>query len=153
GVLTDPAERGGLYSLLAQRRYLTGRYRGAFAMAQRAAAMPLEPAVDFFNTALLTWILSARGEGEIAARELDRLLQRPQIVAYPFLHQGTRLMRARVHALCGDPADALEDAERAEDAFRDHRMPFVREIAGSVIAHAKSRLGDAVTARSWYDEV
>ena len=149
GVLTDPRERGSLYVALAQRRYLTGRYRGAFAMAQRAAAMPLDPTAEWFNTILLAWIHTARGDWEVARRELDRVLARPEIVTHPFLHNVGRLMRARLSAIRGDIAGALEDAERAEEAFGDHRMPFVRELAGVFIAYARSRAGDRAAARGW----
>lgn len=153
GVLTDPAERGGLYAALAQRRFLVGRRRGAFAMAQRAATMPLEPMTDWFNVMLLAWLQSARGEWEVALREIDRVLARPIVATYPFLQHAGRMLRARIQVMGGASDEALADAERAEEAFRDHRMPLIREMAGLVIGYAKSRLGRRDEARRWYEEV
>lgn len=152
GVVTDPAERGALYALLAYRRFLTGRWGGALSMAQRAAEMPLDPAAMWFNVQLLAWLHGARGEPAVAREALDRGLERSAIVAHSFFHSGTLLHRALLRASSGDCAGALHDAERAEQAFREHRLPLVQEFAALAMARAHSGLGDTATARDWYAE-
>ncbi len=152
GVLTDPSERGALYVMLGARRYLNGRFGGALAMARRAAAMPLEASNDWFNAQLLAWLHSARGEWDVALADIERVLERPEVKNQPFLHYGARLQRARIQLFRGELAIALDDAERAEEAFRDHRMPMVREFSALMLASVKSKLGDRSDARRWYDE-
>jgi LuxR family maltose regulon positive regulatory protein len=152
GVVTDRAERGGLYVLLAQRRFLTGRWGGALSMAQRAAEMPLDPAALWFNTQLLAWLRAARGEVEVSIEALDRAIERSSIVAHSFFHCGALLHRALLLASHGDPAGALRDATRVEDTFREHRMPLVQEFAALGMARAHSSLGDRATARRWYED-
>jgi ATP/maltotriose-dependent transcriptional regulator MalT/DNA-binding SARP family transcriptional activator len=152
GVLTNPSERGALYVVLGVRRYLTGRFGGALAMARRAAAMPLEPVNEWFNAQILAWLHTARGEWDVALAEIERVLERPEVNGQPFLHYGARLQRARIRLFRGDLAEALDDAEHAEEAFRDHRMPMVREFAALTIASVNSSLGDRAAARRWYDE-
>lgn len=152
GVLMNPSERGALYVILGARRYLTGRFGGALAMARRAAAMPLEAVNEWFNANLLAWLHTARGEWDVALADLDHLLERREVNAHSFLHHGARLHRARIRLYCGDLAASLEDAERAEEAFRDHRMPMVREFAALTIASVHARGDDRAAARRWYDE-
>jgi ATP/maltotriose-dependent transcriptional regulator MalT/DNA-binding SARP family transcriptional activator len=152
GVLTDPAERGAFFGMLAQRRFLTGRFGGALAMAQRAASFPLDPISDWFNGQLLTWIHGLRGEWDVAQDVIARLLARPEVASYPFLHFGARLQRGRLRLMQGDAEGGLDDALAADEAFRDHRLPLVREMAGLAIAHAHARRGDRDEARRWYDE-
>jgi ATP/maltotriose-dependent transcriptional regulator MalT/DNA-binding SARP family transcriptional activator len=152
GVVTDPAERGGLYTLLAMRRYLARRFGAALSMAQRAARLPLDPATDWFNGQLLSWLYGLRGDLDLALAQAERLLAKPELAAFPLLHFGARLQRARLRLVSGDLGLALEDAERADEALREHRLPMVRELAALVIAHARSRLGDRAAARHWFDE-
>ena len=152
GVVTNPSERGALYVILGARRYLTGRFGGALAMARRAAAMPLEAVNEWFNANLLAWLHTARGEWDVALADIDHVLERPEVNAHPFLHYGARLHRARIRLYRGDLGESLEDAERAEEAFRDHRMPMVREFAALTIASVHAKHGDRAAARRWYDE-
>ena len=150
GVVTDPAERGSLYGLLAQRRYLTGRYGGALAMAERAARLPLDASSDWFNAMLLCWLRGIRGEIDAAFREVDRVMQRPEITPYGFTVGGASLLRARLHLLAGSHREALEEAERALACFRDHRITILRAGAATMIGYARSRLGDREDALRYF---
>lgn len=152
GVVTDPAERGALYGLLAYRRFLTGRWGGALSMAQRAAAMPLDPAALWFNTQLLAWLRAARGEVDVGIEGLDRTLERSAIVAHSIFHCGALVHRSLLLSAHGDPASALRDATRAEESLREHRLALVQEFAAIAMARAHSGLGDPGTARHWYAE-
>ena len=152
GLVTSPAERGSLYAVLAQRRYLTGRFGGALAMAERAGRLPLDGATDWFNAMLLVWLRSARGELEVGFAEIDRVMQRPEVANYGFMVGATELQRARLHLLAASYEAALDAAERAELAFRDHRISALREGAATMIAYAKSRLDDREGARHWFDQ-
>lgn len=152
GVVTEPAERGALYALLAQRRLLIGRWGGALSMAQRAAGMPLDPVVAWFNAQLLAWLRAAQGRWDVAQDHLDRVLERPMIAAHSFFRFGALLHRALLRGARGDPAGALDDATRAEEAFRDHRMPLVQELTAIAMARAHAGLGDRARAQHWYDE-
>ena len=114
GIVTSPAERGTLYSLLAQRRFLMARFGGALSMAERAARLPLDSTTDWFNAMLLVWLRSARGELDAAFAELDRVMQRPEIANYGFMVAGSHLQRARLHLVAGSYAEGLEEAEPAK---------------------------------------
>jgi len=152
GLLTEPAERGAVWAVVGEWRLLTGRFRGALAMAERAAALPLEPVADWFNSLALAFMRGVRGEWEGGLEVIKRILERPEIDRHPLFHYGTRLLRARLLVFTGAFDAAREDAERVEQAFREHRLGMLRELSALELGFVSSRRGERSEARRWLEE-
>jgi len=151
GLVREPTERANLLVLLAGRRLLTGRFTASLALSQRAATLPLEPAMHFLNAMNLALLRGVRGEWQAARTAIDQALARPELDALPFSHWPLRVLRAQVLARSGALVEARLELARVEEALADYEVPWLHELAAQEAGFVASRLGDRDTARRLFE--
>jgi len=153
GLLSDPAERGFLLVLVAGRRLLGGRFAASLSLAERAAALPLDPVALFLNSAHLGLLRGVRGEWGAALTALGRGLAGSEPGAQPFSRRSLELLVAQVQARSGAYQQARDTLARLEEDLGRHRRDWLRAMLAQEASYVALRLGDAEEAQRRQDEV
>lgn len=152
GLVSDPAERGFLLVLVAARRLLAGRFAASLSLAERAAALPLDPVALFFNSAHLGLLRGVRGEWQPALAALRRGLAGREPGAHPFSRWALELLVAQVLARSGAHEQAREQLAGIQDDLGRRRIGWLRALLAQESAYVAWRGGDREEARRQQDE-
>lgn len=153
GLLSDPAERGFLLVLVGAHRLLAGRFAASLSLAERAAALPLDPVALVFNAAHLGLLRGVRGEWAAALAALRRGLGGREPGAHPLSRWALELLIAQVLARSGACEQARDELARIQEDLGRQRIGWLRVLLAQEAAYVAWRLGDREEARRRQAEV